>query len=94
MSVLIVELRLRPGEESNLEREYRDAFRPAVSAQPGFEAVTLLRPSEGARWLLEIRFVDEPSRRAWVATDLHQAVWPLVGDLCEDVTPEVFEPVD
>jgi heme-degrading monooxygenase HmoA len=94
MSVLIVELHVRAGDESELERVFASAFRPAISAQPGFQEVMLMRPGQGPRWLLEIRFVDEDSRLAWVATDLHQSVWPQIDVLCDRAVPEVFEPVD
>jgi heme-degrading monooxygenase HmoA len=93
MSVLLVELQVRAGEESNLEGVFTSVFRPAISAQPGFQAVDLLRPSEGPRWWLEIRFVDEPARLTWVATDLHQSVWGQIDELLDGATPEVFEPV-
>jgi heme-degrading monooxygenase HmoA len=94
MSVLIVELHVRTGGESKLESAFASVFRPAISKQPGFQEVTLMRPGQGNRWLLEIRFVDEESRLAWVATDLHQNVWPRLDVLCDQAVPEVFEPVD
>jgi heme-degrading monooxygenase HmoA len=91
MSVLIVELEVSPGGEDNLELVFAGTFRPAISAQPGFEAVTLLRPERGQRWLLEIRFVNEERRLAWVATERHQAVWPEIDRLCVQVKSELFE---
>jgi heme-degrading monooxygenase HmoA len=94
MSVLLIELQVRAGEESHLEEVFASSFRPAISGQAGFQAVDLLRPGGGRRWWIEIRFVDEPSRLAWVATDLHQTVWPQIGELCDEATPEVFEPVE
>ncbi|MGA3218180.1 MAG: antibiotic biosynthesis monooxygenase [Acidimicrobiales bacterium] len=93
MSLLLVELDVRPGEEQDLERAFLDVFRPAISAQPGFEAVALLRPAAGQRWLLEIRFIDEAKRLAWVTTDIHQKVWPEIDRLCEQVKSELFEAV-
>jgi heme-degrading monooxygenase HmoA len=93
MSVLIVELEVRPGQEDDLGRAFADHFRPAISAQPGFEAVTLLRPTGGQRWLLEIRFVDEARRLAWVATDAHQKAWPEIDRACRQAKSELFEPV-
>lgn len=92
MSVLIVDLQVRAGEESTLEAVFASEFRPAISAQPGFDRVDLLRPVDGGHWLLEIRFVDEPARLRWVATDLHQKVWPLIDNCCDEATPVVYQP--
>jgi heme-degrading monooxygenase HmoA len=76
-----------------LERAFIDVFRPAISAQPGFEAVALLRPTAGQRWLLEIRFSDEAKRLAWVATDTHKKVWPEIDQVCEQFNTVLFEEV-
>jgi heme-degrading monooxygenase HmoA len=93
MSVLIVELDVSLGREEHLERAFIDVFRPAISAQPGFEAVALLRPTAGQRWLLEIRFSDEAKRLAWVATDTHKKVWPEIDQVCEQFNSVLFEEV-
>ena len=84
---------MRPGQEHHLEGAFVATFRPAISAQPGFVAVDLLRPEGGRRWLLEIRFVDEATRLAWVATDVHQRVWPEIDRLCDQARSELFEAV-
>jgi heme-degrading monooxygenase HmoA len=93
MSVLLIDLQVRPGEESHLEDVFKSTFRPAISQQAGFQAVDLLRPASGSRWVIEIRFVDETSRLAWVATDLHQEVWPQIDAHCAEALAVVFEPV-
>jgi hypothetical protein len=33
-----------------------------------------------------LSFDKRDSQQKWVATDLHQQVWPLVEDLCENYT--------
>ncbi|HLH99782.1 MAG TPA: antibiotic biosynthesis monooxygenase family protein [Acidimicrobiales bacterium] len=94
MSVLIVDLDVRAGAEDTLQSTYVSEFRPAISSQPGFEGVDLLRPADGnGHWRLEIRFADEPARLRWVETDVHQRVWPLMGNCCDEATPVVYEPV-
>jgi len=95
MSVLLVELGVRSGEETRLAEAFTSTFRPAVSAQPGFRSVRLLRPAaEGGLWFLEIEFVDEERRLAWVGTDLHQEVWPRIDTHCDSAVPAVFEPTE
>jgi heme-degrading monooxygenase HmoA len=91
MSILLVELEVHPGEGDGLASSFRSVFEPAISSQPGFEAVRLLRPVASNRWFLEIEFVDEPHRLAWVATELHGSVWPQLEAHCDRFVPEVFE---
>lgn len=93
MSVLVVDLHVRSAAGEQLEQVFDGRFRPAISAQPGFVGVELLKPTEGDRWVLLIRFTDETARLAWVATDVHQEVWPLIEQHCDGVDPALFEPV-
>jgi heme-degrading monooxygenase HmoA len=93
VSVLLIDLKVRPGDEARLESVFTSTFRPAIAEQGGFQSVDLLRPGSGQGWVIEIRFVDETARLAWVATDLHQDVWPQIDACCDEATPEVFEPV-
>lgn len=93
MSVLAVDLHVRGGGGPALERVFTEQFRPAISRQPGFVGVELLAPGEGDRWLLLIRFRDEAARLAWVDTDVHQVVWPLLAEQCDRAEPSLFEPV-
>jgi heme-degrading monooxygenase HmoA len=91
MSVCIVTLHVRTGAEDKLVEVFSATFRPAISGQPGFESVSLLRPPPAQPWLLEIRFADEAVRLVWVGTDLHQEVWPQIESLCEQASPTVYE---
>lgn len=94
MSVCVVDLQVRAGAAGELARVFTERFRPAITGQPGFVQVELLRPGQGSRWLLLIRFTDEPARLAWVDTDLHQQVWPLVEQHCDRADTTLFEPVE
>jgi heme-degrading monooxygenase HmoA len=78
-----VDLEVSAGKEQGLSDTYVSVFRPAISQQPGFRSVTLLRPQEGSRWLLLIGFESEEDRLRWVATDLHQEVWPALAASCD-----------
>jgi len=83
MVSLHIDLQLRPGAGPGLERTFRQVFRPAISAQPGFVAVALLQPtSEATGYRLVIEFQTEQLRLGWVATDLHQQVWPKIEAHC------------
>lgn len=77
MFVLQVELQVKPGAEQKLEKTYVETFRPAISQQEGFLSVSLLRPRDEAKsYMLSIVFDDQSQQQKWVATDLHQEVWP------------------
>lgn len=83
MFVLHVDLEVKPGARQTLEKIYVETFRPAISRQEGFHAVALLRPAEdGSNYLLSIAFDDESFQQKWVATDIHQQVWPQMEQHC------------
>lgn len=84
MFVLHVDLKVKQGLQQQLEAVYHEHFYPAVSQQPGFESSCLLRPTQAAMdYRLTIVFRDHGSQQQWVATDLHQQVWPLIENICQ-----------
>ncbi|HEX5482266.1 MAG TPA: antibiotic biosynthesis monooxygenase family protein [Terriglobia bacterium] len=83
MFVLHVDLEVKPGARQALEKIYAETFRPAISRQAGFSAVALLRPTEGeSNYLLSLAFDDQSFQQQWVATDIHQQVWPQMEQHC------------
>ena len=94
MVALHLDLQLKPGAGSELEKTFRDVFRPAISAQPGFSRVALLQStSEVDRYRLVIEFQSEELRLDWVATDLHQQVWPRMEAHCASYSLKNFNVV-
>ncbi|RZU43189.1 antibiotic biosynthesis monooxygenase family protein [Edaphobacter modestus] len=85
MFVLHVELKVKSGSQANLEKTFVERFYRAISAQSGFVAAELLRSNDDeTSYRLCLSFDQWASQQKWVATDLHQEVWPLVEDLCEN----------
>jgi heme-degrading monooxygenase HmoA len=85
MFVLFVDMRVRPGSPQALEKTYVEVFRPAISRQEGFRGVELLRPNKGGgEYRLSIAFETHPLQKKWVASDLHQDVWPRMEYHCAD----------
>lgn len=83
MFVLQVDLEVKTGSQQALEKIYVETFRPAISRQEGFSAVGLLRPTgDGNHYLLSIAFDTQSFQQKWVATDLHQRVWPQMEQHC------------
>ena len=83
---LHVELDVDPAREKELISNFRKLFKPAISRQPGFVEVKLLKlqsvlagqmPAD-TNYRLIISFQTEAQRRAWVATAEHQRVWPSI----------------
>jgi heme-degrading monooxygenase HmoA len=85
MFVLFVDMKIKPGSQQSLEKTYTETFRPAISVQEGFNGVELLRPNhDGDEYRLSIAFASHPLQQKWVATDLHQQVWPQIESHCAD----------
>ena len=92
MDILHVDLHVRPNASQALEKTFRDVFRPAISAQEGFMEVGLLPSrSQADHYRLVIKFASEPLRLKWVATELHQQVWPALEGHCLDYGAESFD---
>ncbi|MCU1248321.1 MAG: antibiotic biosynthesis monooxygenase [Edaphobacter sp.] len=94
MLVLHIELRVKPGLEQVLEKMYLERFQPAISAQEGFNAVQLLHSNDhDANYRLCLTFDQQASQQKWVATDLHQEVWPAIADQCAEFSVQGYSTV-
>jgi heme-degrading monooxygenase HmoA len=94
MFVLHIELKVKPGQPQELEKIYAESFRPAISAQEGFQAVQLLRSNDDETdYRLCLTFDRQASQQKWVATDLHQRVWSLVENLCTQYSVKGYSTV-
>ena len=94
MFVLHIELKVKPGLRQSLEKTYLEKFRPAISAQEGFNAVQLLHSKEDdANYRLCLTFDQQASQQKWVATDLHQEVWPAIADQCAEFSVQDYSTV-
>ena len=83
------------GEESTLESVFRDAFAPAISVQEGFRRVALLKVRDALRqYRIELAFESEALRLKWVASPEHQAAFPRIAALCQQVTWAGFDVVE
>jgi heme-degrading monooxygenase HmoA len=94
MFVLHIELKVKPGLQQSLEKTYLERFRPAMSTQEGFNAAQLLRSNKGdANYRLCLAFDRQASQQKWVATDLHQEVWPAIADQCAEFSVQNYSTV-
>lgn len=95
MFVLNVDLDVKPGAETSLEKTYKEVFIPAISEQEGFTRVELLRPYTAgtADYRLVIVFEDHPAQQRWVAAPLHQEVWPKMESHFNKYCGQNYSPV-
>lgn len=94
MFVLHVEMKVKPGLQKALEDIYRATFNPAIVRQNGFRCVDLLRPFDAeGDYRLSISFEDQASQQKWVATELHQEVWPQIEQQCVSYSVRHFKAV-
>lgn len=83
---LQLDLELDPAKEKELLTNYKNTFRPAISKQPGFVDVKLMKlraemagkVPANCTYRLMLSFQTEDQRKTWVATPLHQKVWPTI----------------
>jgi len=83
---LHVDLDVNPAQENEMVSNFRKVFRPTISKQPGFVAVTLLKLrnvmagdfAKNWNYRLIISFQTEEQRLAWVKHDDHQRAWPTI----------------
>jgi heme-degrading monooxygenase HmoA len=94
MFVLHVDLTIEPASWEALEKTYHEVFEPAISSQEGFSAVSLLRPSGDEKdYRLSIAFDRQASQQKWIASELHQQVWPQMEHRCTSFSVKTYNTV-
>jgi heme-degrading monooxygenase HmoA len=94
MFVVIVDLSVKPDSEQTLQQIFKTIFLSAISEQKGFAGVQLLQPQDaGADYRLVIQFESQVLQQAWVATPLHERVWPQIEDCCSKYAVQKFTSV-
>jgi len=81
---LHVDLSFDPAKEQEMLKYFRTVFVPAASKQPGFIDVKLVKlrstlmgkAPENVNYRFVLNFHSEELRQKWVASPLHQKVWP------------------
>jgi heme-degrading monooxygenase HmoA len=81
---LHLDMSVDPKREKEMLRNYETIFRPAVSQQPGFIDIKILRlkttvagkAPAGVNYRFNLTFQSEELRQKWIKTDTHQKVWP------------------
>ena len=94
MVSLQINCEIIPGQRDDFVRIIRDKFIPAISKQPGFVRVSLLKKrEEDLEFQISIVFETEELRQEWVKSPDHQKVWPKVRSHFRDVSNHFYEVV-
>lgn len=83
---LHLDLAVDPAREQEMLHIFETDFRPAVSRQPGFVEVKMLKLSAalrgpappGSNYQFVLSFVSEEMRQKWTATPTHKSIWPKI----------------
>ena len=98
---LHVDLSVAPAKEKEMLRNFETIFRPAAAKQPGYIDVKLLKlrsalmgkASAGVNYRFVLTYQSEELRQKWVATEVHQKVWPTIENTLstKDYTVLLFD---
>jgi len=84
--LLHVDLSVEPAKEKEMLKNFETVFKPAASKQPGYIDVKMLKlrstllgkAPAGINYRFALTYESEELRQKWVASDIHQKVWPTI----------------
>ncbi len=83
-----------PGKEKDFETLFKDSYSIAMSKQPGFVSVTLLKEhDQGAAYQMVIRFQSLETAAAWRDSADHKGLSPNIKALYKESTVQVYQVV-
>jgi len=99
--LLYVDMDVDPKKEKEMLRHFDTVFKPAASKQPGYIDVRLLKlrstlvgkaPAH-VNYRFALTMQSEELRQKWIATDVHQKVWPPIENCLttKDYTVMLFD---
>ena len=81
-----------PGREKDFETLFKEAYSVAMSKQPGFVSVTLLKEHEKEGvYQMVIRFQSLETASAWRDSKDHKTLSPRIKALYTSSTVQVYE---
>ena len=81
-----------PGKEKDFEHLFKTEYGVAMSRQPGFISVTLLKEDQKeAAYQMVIRFQSLETAAAWRDSNDHKALSPRIKTLYTASTVQVYE---
>ena len=81
-----------PGKEGDFENLFKEGYRVAMSKQPGFVSVTLLKEHEKETvYQMVIRFQSLETAGAWRDSADHKALSPRLKTLYKESVVQIYE---
>lgn len=81
-----------PGKEKDFEKLFKEEYSVAMSKQPGFVSVTLLKEHEKeAVYQMVIRFQSLEAAAAWRDSADHKTLSPKIKALYKESTVRAYE---
>jgi hypothetical protein len=100
---LHVDLSVDPAKEKEMLKNFETIFRPAAMKHPGYIDVKMLKlrsavmgkAPAGMNYRFNLTFKSEELRQKWIASDIHQKVWPTIENTLttKDYTVLLFDVV-
>jgi len=98
---LHVDLSVDPAKEKEMLKNFETIFRPTASKQPGYIDVKMLKlrstlagqAPAGVNYRFALTYQSEELRQKWIASDVHQKVWPTIENTLstKDYTVMLFD---
>jgi hypothetical protein len=98
-----VDMSVDPAKEKEMVKNFETIFRPAASKQPGYIDVKILKlrsalqgkAPAGVMYRFSLTYQSEALRQKWIATDVHQKVWPTIENTLtsKDYTVYLFDAI-
>ena len=85
--VLYVDLSVDPAKEKLMLKNFHEIFKPAATKFEGYIDVKIAKirqtlmgtaPAAGINYRFELTYKSEELRQKWVASAVHQQVWPTI----------------
>jgi heme-degrading monooxygenase HmoA len=83
---LHLDLSVDPAKEQEMLHNFKTIFKPAARKQPGYIDVQMLKlrtaiqgkAPDSANYRFVLTYASEELRQKWIATPVHQKVWPTI----------------
>jgi hypothetical protein len=99
--VLHVDLSVDPAKEQEMLHNFHTVFKPAATNFQGYIDLKILKlrsalqksAPAGVNYRFQLTYESEELRQKWIASDVHQKVWPMIENtLCsKDYTVLLFD---
>lgn len=95
---LHVDLQVDPAKEEEMLHNFKTIFKPAAQKHPGYIDVKMIKlekavmgsAPQGMNYRFVLTFASEALRQKWVASAVHQKVWPTIENTLSSKTYTVL----